>query len=88
MYCSSVIDKCNVFTEFIPPFMDVIFVFCCRTTLSMEDLGMSHAGKGKYLMSLVFVLRNQVKLVVQYEHRSVLTVRPLLLMCACSDIER
>lgn len=49
LYCSSVIDKCNVFTELSPPFKDAFFVFCCRTTLSMEDLGMSHAGRGKYL---------------------------------------
>ena len=56
LYCGSVIDKCNIFTELITPFKDVLFVFCCRTTRSMEDLGMSHAGKGKYLTARVFCI--------------------------------
>jgi len=84
----SVIDKFNVFTELIPPIKGVLFVFCCRTTLSMEDLGMSHAGKGKYLTHLFFELQNRMKLVVQYEHRFILTVDPLPLTCALFDIER
>jgi len=83
LYCCSVIDKCNVFTELIPPFKDVLFVFCCRTTLSMEDLGMSHAGKGKYLTSRVFYIV-EVKL-VQYEHRFIVTVKPLPLTCVPAE---
>jgi hypothetical protein len=57
--------------------------------LSMEDSAMSRAGKGTYLTSHISCIAEpNHTVIVQYEHRFILTVKPLPLMCAYLAIEK